>query len=290
MNERKAASITPRIKRVLTGAWRPQMGAGSIARTLNRFAFVFSLTVVLVFSTLLPALGQTSRAKSYPTVVLVHGAWADGSSWSKVIPLLEAKGLHVVAVQLPLTAIADDVATTERAIALQNGPVLLVGHSYGGVVITEAGNDPKVVGMVYVAAFAPDAGESVFGISQLYPATPVGAEIRPDSYGFLSLTPTGIWEDFAPDLSHLEKAILTATQGPTNVSCFSTNVTVAAWNTKPTWFVVASEDRVISPELEEAEAERMNATTITLHSSHVAMLSHPREVADLIEEAATGSR
>jgi len=195
-----------------------------------------------------------------------------------------------VAVQLPLTAIADDVATTERAIALQNGPVLLVGHSYGGVVITEAGNDPKVVGMVYVAAFAPDAGESVFGISALYPPTPIGSEFRPDPSGFLWVTPKGIWEDFAPDLSPLEKAILTATQGPTNVACFKTNVTVAAWNTKPTWFVVASEDRVISPELEEAEAEKMNATTISVHSSHVVMLSHPREVADLIEEAATGSK
>jgi pimeloyl-ACP methyl ester carboxylesterase len=284
------ASIAARIQTVHTIAWRPLVNARAIAGTLGQAAFAFSLTVVLVGSSLLPALGQTNRAKSYPTVVLVHGAWADGSSWSKVIPLLEAKGLHVVAVQLPLTAIADDVATAERAIALQNGPVLLVGHSYGGVVITEAGNDPKVVGMVYVAAFAPDVGESVFGISALYPPAPVGAEIRHDAYGFLRLTPTGIWEDFAPDLSHLEKAILTATQGPTNVACFSTNVTVAAWNTKPTWFVVASEDRVISPELEEAEAEKMNATTITLHSSHVVMLSHPREVAELIEEAATGSK
>lgn len=156
--------------------------------------------------------------------------------------------------------------------------------------ITEAGNDPKVVGMVYVAGFAPDAGESVFGISEPYPPAPVGAEIRPDPNGFLWLTPTGIWEDFAPDLSDLEKTILTATQGPVNVACFSTNVTVAAWNAKPTWFVVASEDRVISPELEKAEAEKMDATTIILHSSHVAMLSHPKEVANLIEEAATGSK
>src|SRR3974377_2345432 len=144
MKECKTASITARVERVFTGAWRPQVGAGSIARTLNRFAFVFSLTVVLVFSTLLPALSQTSRAKSYPTVVLVHGAWADGSSWSKVIPLLEAKGLNVVAGQLPLTSLSDDVATVNRALALEDGPVLLVGHSYGGEVITEAGNDPKV--------------------------------------------------------------------------------------------------------------------------------------------------
>src|SRR6202167_6850450 len=120
-------------------------------------------------------------------VVLVHGAWGDGSNWSKVIPLLQAKGLHVVAVQNPLTSLADDVAATKRAIALQDGPVLLVGHSYGGVVITEAGDDPKVVGLVYVAAFAPSDGESINSVSKNYPPAPLGAELRPDAQGFLTV-------------------------------------------------------------------------------------------------------
>jgi pimeloyl-ACP methyl ester carboxylesterase len=219
-------------------------------------------------------------------IVLVHGAWADGSSWSKVIPLLEAKGLHVVAVQNPLTSLANDVAATTRAIALQDGPVILVGHSYGGAVITEAGNDPKVAGLVFVAAFAPGDGESVASISKPYPAAPLGGELRPDAQGFLSVTPKGIAEDFAQDLPEKEKQILTATQGPTNAACFGATITTAAWKTKPSWFVIAGNDRAIPPELERAEATMMKATSITVASSHVAMLSHPKEVAELIEQAA----
>jgi pimeloyl-ACP methyl ester carboxylesterase len=231
--------------------------------------------------------GKTS-AKGVVSVVLVHGAWADGSSWSKVIPLLQAKGLHVVAVQNPLTSLADDVAATKRAIALLDGPVVLVGHSYGGAVITEAGNDPKVVGLVYVAAFAPGDGESVASISKPYPAAPLGAELRPDSQGFLSITPKGIAEDFAQDLPKAEVDVLIATQGPTNGAAFGATVTTAAWKTKPSWFVIAGNDRAIPPELEKAEATRMKATAITLASSHLAMLSHPTEVAELIGKAAMG--
>ena len=219
-------------------------------------------------------------------IVLVHGAWADGSNWSKVVPLLEAKGFHVVAVQNPLTSLADDVAATKRAIALQDGPVILVGHSYGGVVITEAGNDPKVVGLVYVAAFAPGDGESIMSISKPYPPTPLGGEVRPDAQGFLSLTPKGVAEDFAQDLTDAEKKLVTATQGPLAASTFSATITTAAWKTKPSWFVIASNDRAIPPALEKAEAETMKATSITLSSSHVAMISHPKEVAELIEQAA----
>jgi pimeloyl-ACP methyl ester carboxylesterase len=203
-----------------------------------------------------------------------------------VIPLLEAKGLHVVAVQNPLTSLANDVAATTRAIALQDGPVILVGHSYGGAVITEAGNDPKVAGLVFVAAFAPGDGESVASISKPYPAAPLGGELRPDAQGFLSVTPKGIAEDFAQDLPEKEKQILTATQGPTNAACFGATITTAAWKTKPSWFVIAGNDRAIPPELERAEATMMKATSITVASSHVAMLSHPKEVAELIEQAA----
>src|SRR3984885_8328518 len=210
-------------------------------------------------------------------VILVHGAWANGASWSKVIPLLEAKGLHVVAVELPLTSLEDDVATVKRAIALQDGPVILVGHSYGGVVITEAGTDPKVAGLVYVAAFAPGDGESIISISKPYPPTPLGGELRPDAQGFLSLTPKGVADDFAQDLTDAEKKVVTAVQGPLASSAFGATITTAAWKTKPTWFVIASNDRAIPPALEKAEAETMKPTSITLPSSHVAMLSHPTE-------------
>ena len=243
----------------------------------------FSLSTALAIG----AAAQANSTQDVKNVVLVHGAWADGSSWDKVIPLLEAKGLHVTAVQLSLTSLHNDVATVRRALALQDGPVVLVGHSYAGAVISIAGNDDKVAGLVFVAAFAPDEGESVFSITKPYPPAPIGTELRPDSQGFVSVTPKGITEDFAQDLSEREKKLLVATQGPTNFSCFSTNLPVAAaWKTKPDWFVVAADDRVIPPDLERAEAAAMNATTITLDSSHVVMLSHPKAVADMIEQAA----
>jgi pimeloyl-ACP methyl ester carboxylesterase len=160
------------------------------------------------------AVAQANSPQGIRNIVIVHGAWADGSSWSKVIPLLQANGLHVIAVQNPLTSLADDVAATKRAIALQDGPVLLVGHSYGGVVITEAGNDPKVVGLVYVAALAPSNGESVASVTKPFPPAPLGGEVRADAEGFLTVTPKGIAEDFAQDLPGKEKQLLTATQGP----------------------------------------------------------------------------
>lgn len=233
------------------------------------------------------AAAQATSTQAVKNVVLVHGAWADGSSWDRVIPLLEAKGLHVVAVQLSLTSLENDAAVVKRALALQDGPVVLVGHSYGGAVISAAGNDDKVAGLVFVAAFAPNEGESVFSISKPYPATPLGAELRPDPQGFLSVTPKGVMEDFAQDLPEREKKLLVVTQGPTNVACFSANLPVAAaWKTKPNWFVVAANDRAIPPDLERAEAAAMKAITITVNSSHVAMVTHPKEVADLIEQAA----
>ena len=221
-------------------------------------------------------------------VVLVHGAWADGSSWAKVIPLLEAAGLRVVAVQNPLTSLQDDVAAVQRAIALQDGPVLLVGHSYGGAVITEAGTDPKVAGLVYVAAFAPDAGQAVGELGKEFPPAPGGAEIRPDAGGFLMMTLKGIEEDFAQDLPKAERKILAATQGPTNGAAFGAKLTNAAWKTKPTWYVVAANDRMIAPDLERQFAKTMRAKTITVPSSHVPMLSHAQQVAKLIIEASKG--
>lgn len=219
-------------------------------------------------------------------VILVHGAWADGSSWSKIIPLLNAKGMNVVAVQLPLTSLADDATTVKRAIALEDGPVLLVGHSYGGAVITEAGNDPKVKGLVYVAAFAPDNGQSAGSLGATVAPPPLAAEVKPDSEGFLKLTKDGIYESFAQDLSAPEKAILYAAQAPTNTKSLGGTVSNAAWHNKPSWYIVASKDRAIPPELEASMASKIHATTTTVESSHVPMLSHPDIVAAVIEQAA----
>lgn len=220
-------------------------------------------------------------------VVLVHGAWADGSSWSKVIPLLAAKGLHAVAVQNPLSSIAEDVASTNRLINAQDGPVLLAGHSYGGAVITEAGNNPKVAGLVYVAAFAPDEGETLGGLAGKFPPAPLFAEVKPIEDGYLMLTEKGVMESFAQDLTMEERKLVFATQGATQGVILGTPLKKAAWHDKPSWFVVASNDRAISPEQEVFTAKRMNSKTITVPSSHVPMLSHPDKVAELIIEAAS---
>ncbi|MDE1163473.1 MAG: alpha/beta hydrolase [Acidobacteriaceae bacterium] len=230
---------------------------------------------------------QTTLSKN---IVLVHGAFADGSSWSKVIPLLLAKGYKVTAVSNPLTSFQEDVAATKRAIAAQDGPVILVGHSYGGVIITEAGNDPKVVGLVYVAAFAPDAGQSIVDISKPFPPPPGPQTAVPVGDGFLLLSPEGIETDFAQDLSKEEKALLTAGQPQTSGAIFVAQPTQAAWRSKPSWYIVASHDRMIAPEHEASMAQQLNAATTTLPSSHVAMLSYPAEVAKVIEDAATGTR
>jgi pimeloyl-ACP methyl ester carboxylesterase len=218
-------------------------------------------------------------------VILVHGAWADGSSWSKVIPLIVARGLHVTAVQLPLTSLKDDVATVRRAIALENGPIILVGHSYGGVVITEAGNDPKVAGLVYIAAFAPDAGQSAGSLGASVEPAPMGAEVRPDAQGFLKLTEAGVKNDFAQDLSPAEKEVLFAAQAPTAAGALGENVSAAAWKSKPSWYLVATADRAIPPSLERAMAKNIKAKTIEVAASHVAMLARPQETANLILEA-----
>ena len=219
-------------------------------------------------------------------VVMVHGAFADGSSWAKVIPLLEAKGLHVIAVQNPLSSLGNDVAAAKRAIDLQVGPVLLVGHSWGGVVISEIGNDPKVAGLVYVAAFAPDDNQSLVDASQGFPPTPGLAEAKPDAAGFLSLTAKGIHEDFCPDLPLAERKIVLATQGSWAASATGEKITKAAWKTKPSWYIVASEDKMINPDLERSFAKKMKATTLELKASHVPMLSQPEKVAAFIIEAA----
>ncbi len=225
-----------------------------------------------------------AAAQGVKNIVLVHGAFADGSSWAKIIPLLEAKGLHVTAVQNPLTSLADDVAATKRALAQQDGPVLLVGHSWGGMVISDAGNDPKVAGLVYVAAAAPDANQSLGELTKDAPTAGL-KKIKADA-GFLSMTPQGINEDFAQDLTPTERKVIVATQQPVAAAAFGDKMATVAWQTKPSWYIVASNDHMISPVLEQAMAKKIKATTLTLPSSHVPMLSQPQKVADFIAEAA----
>src|SRR3954453_13185641 len=234
----------------------------SLLRRIIRTHVVLGLTFAAAILPLLAGNRPASEAAGAPTVrnvVLVHGAFADGSSWAKVIPLLEAKGLHVTAVQNPLSSLADDVAVTKRAIANQDGPVILVGHSWAGMVISEAGNDPKVAGLVYVAAIVPDEGQAANDVLKPYPPPPGFAEAKPDVAGFLSLTRKGIDEDFVPDLPSAERAIVHATQGPWNSACLAEKVSVPALPVKPSWFI-AVKDRMLSSEYEQAIAKHINAT------------------------------
>lgn len=219
-------------------------------------------------------------------VVLVHGAFADGSCWAKVIPLLTKRGLKAVAVQNPLSSLADDVTAAHRVIGMQEGPVLLVGHSWGRAVITEAGNHPQVKGLVYIAAGAPDSGQSFDDWWKPYPPAPGAAEIRPYGDGYVALTQNGVRKHFIQDVPQDEADLVFATQGPLAVKCFGAKITEAAWRSKPTWYIVAAHDETIPPAVERDSAKRMGAQTLVLESSHVPMLSQPDVVADFIAKAA----
>lgn len=247
----------------------------------------------LASALLLGSLFAVSAAQAAPVadlkgknVVLVHGAFADGSSWNKVIPLLEARGLHVVSVQNSLKSLSDDAAATQRAIDQQQGPVVLVGHSWGGVVITQAGNDDKVKALVYVAAFAPDNGESINDKLKGKPAPAWAGELQKDSGGFLTLSTNAIEHDFAQDLPPAQARLVAATQGPWFVGCTDDKVTDAAWHNKPSWFVVTGRDRMIDPRMQQEMASQIGATEVKVDASHVVMLSQPRVVADAIIAAA----
>ena len=234
-----------------------------------------------------PAASQTTGPT---TVILVHGAFADGSSWNGVIPILQAKGLKVVAVQNPLTSLADDVASVRRAIALQNGPIVLVGHSWGGTVITEAGNDDRVRALVYVAAFAPSPGETTGELGKNYPAPPGLANPVVDASGFLTLSPETVAQHFAQDLSPEQASLIAATQGAVRGANFEEAVSTAAWQTKPSWYIVAEQDHMIDPRLEQDFAKKIKAQVTSLPTSHVPMISRPQEVAAVIVEAAEAVR
>jgi pimeloyl-ACP methyl ester carboxylesterase len=220
-------------------------------------------------------------------VVLVHGAWADGSSWGKVISLLDRKALHVTAVQLPLTSLEDDIAVTRNALSAQKGPTIVVGHSYGGAVITGAANDaPNVTALVYIAAFGLDEGESIEGLSKQGPVPAGAAQIRPDEHGFLWIDREGFAQAFAGDADPAEAYILAVVQKPLSIKSFVAKSGPPAWKHIPSWYLVSSNDQMIPPQAEELMAKRMGATIRTVASSHASMVSHPREVADIICAAA----
>ncbi|QKC95993.1 alpha/beta fold hydrolase [Mesorhizobium sp. NZP2298] len=248
-----------------------------------------SLSHLLLSGTaVLMAMAGPASAAGAPkkTVVLVHGAFADGSSWSKVIPLLEAKGLNVVAVQNPLSSLAADVDATRRVIDAQPGPVILVGHSWGGVVISQAGVNDKVKALVYVAAFAPPKGVSVNDLGKGQPPLPWASALEADSGGYVRLSAGGVARHFAQDLPPQEISLIAATQGPPFAGIFDEKLTAAAYETKPSFYIVASHDGMIPPAAEAAMAKAIGAEVTELATSHVPMLSKPREVADVILAAA----
>jgi pimeloyl-ACP methyl ester carboxylesterase len=222
-----------------------------------------------------------------PAIILVHGFWGGAAHWAKVIPELAKAGhtdLH--AVEMPLTSLADDAGRLKKMIAQRQGPVLLVGHSYGGAVITEAGNEANVAGLVYIAAFAPDAGESPGGITQANPPAAV-ANIAPDSDGYLWVKPDKYRESFCHDLTAEEALVMAVTQKAPVGSTFGDTISKPAWKTKPSWYQISSQDRMINPENQKMMSARMNAKkVITLDASHASLASRPKEVTGLIVEAA----
>src|SRR6202049_3965612 len=248
---------------------------------------VAAMAAVVLTATLggFEAHAQTGAPVEARNAVLIHGAWADGSSWAEVIPRLQGAGLRVTAVQNPLTTLADSVAATRRALALQDGPTVLVAHSWGGTVLSEVGIDPKVTSLVYVAARAPDAGGDFVALSGKFPAGPVRAGIQ-EHDGFTKLSEESFLKYFANGVEPREAKVLYAVQDPTAASLFGGRTTAAAWHSKPSWYAVSKQDQTINPDLERFLAKRMNATTIELDAGHLSLVSHPKEIGDLILAAA----
>jgi len=247
---------------------------------LTRIAAASATTLLPVVSSALAA-APTAR-----NVVLVHGLFADGSCWSDVIGRLQAAGLRATAVQNPLTNLPDAVAETRRVIAEQDGPTVLVGHSFSGVLVSETGLDPKVTSLVYVAARAPDAGEDYAALAKRFPTPPATAGVIFDG-DVGRLTEEAFLRDFAGDLPQDKARILYAVQQPFHKALLAGRTTQAAWRSKPSFYAVSTEDRTINPDLERFMAKRMNAQTIELRSSHLSLISHPVEIADLIIRAAS---
>ena len=233
-------------------------------------------------------MSQTSHSENVRNIVLVHGGFVDGSGWEGVYKALKKSGYAVTIVQNATTSLADDVATTKRAIALQNGPVILVGHSYGGAVITEAGNDPKVAGLVYIAAFAPDRGESVSTlIKDPVPGAPV-PPIMPPVDGYLLLDKAKFPAAFAGDVRPEEAAFMADSQVPWGVNALGGTISEPAWRTKPSWYLLTTDDKMIPAAAQRLMSKRAGATVVEVKGSHAIYVSQPQAVASLIEKAAKG--
>lgn len=256
---------------------------------MKKTYWAFSIFAVSMGLTLL--LGRTASVEAAPTgvknVVLVHGAFADGSGWDAVTKILEKDGYTVSVVQPPETSYADDIKYTKAAIDAMNGPVVLVGHSYGGSIITEAGNDSNVKALVYISAFALDEGESCATIEQAVP--PATKAIKQDSDGSFWIDQAHFVEDFAADVPPAQSHFIAISQVPISTDSFTHKVTNPAWKSKPTWYTVAGQDGSINPIQERMMAKRANAKTVEVSSSHVAYMSHPKEASKLIEDAATSA-
>lgn len=249
-----------------------------------------ALAAALSLGTAASAATPSPIADTRPTVVLVHGAFADGSSWNKVIPLLQAQGLNAIAVQNPLTSLEDDVAFANRVINAQSGPVVLVGHSWGGSVITQAGGHDKVKALVYVAAFAPSLNAAPTADLADFPTPPGFEHFITDADGYVTMPADAIARDFAQDVTPTEANLIHATQGAVRGANFEQPVTVEAWSSKPSWYIVAAQDRMIDPGAQRALAKKIGATTTELPTSHVPMVSDPQAVAKVIVEAARAAR
>jgi len=245
--------------------------------------FKKSLTT-LALSLVLSVYAQSSMAAPVKNIVLVHGAFVDGSGWDPVARILNKAGYKVSIVQEPQTSLADDVAATRRVLALQSGKSLLVGHSYAGMIISDAGNDPSVAGLVYIAAFQPEQGDSLLSLAKKYPPAAQSITETPDH--FLYIKPENFHADFAADLPVKETNLLAQSQVMTAVAAFAAPAGVPAWKTKPSWAVVATQDRAINPELERFMAKRAHSTVTELKGNHAIYASQPEKIANLIEKAA----
>lgn len=250
----------------------------------DRRDFAASVALGMAAAASLPLASAEARAPRVRNVVLVHGLFADGSSWSEVIPRLQAQGFNVTAVQNPLTTLPEAVAACRKVLDRQNGPTILAGHSFSGMIVTEAGVHPNVASLVYIAARAPDADEDYAALARTYPTPPASAGILFDGEEG-RLSEAAFLHDFAPDLPRARARALFAVQWPFQKSLLTGRTTNAAWRTKPSFYAISTQDRVIDPGLQRFMAKRMGATSIELVSSHVSLLSHPREVTELIVRA-----
>ena len=255
-------------------------------------ALAFALSVASVAAAFAsePAVPKSSHQEPKPVIVLVHGAFADATGWRHVIPLLEKDGYTVFGVQNSLFSLADDIATTKRVIEGQKGPVVVVGHSYGGAVITgAAAGEPNVKALVYLAAFAPDANEPIGAFLDKYPSE-LGTALKPDTGGFLYIDRVKFHDVFCADVPDGEARVMATTQKPLAAATFTASVPAPAWKTVPSWYLVSQEDHAINPDLERFYAKRMGAQTSEIKASHVAFISHPKVAAEVIEQAASAAK